>query len=47
MVRERPDIFGDWEEALDEMRRALDRIDDGREQSSPDARQEDDPRDEG
>lgn len=25
-MQERPDIFSDWEEALDEMRQALDRI---------------------
>jgi hypothetical protein len=40
-VQERPDIFGEWEEALDEMRRTLDRIEDRREQPAQEAGQED------
>jgi len=35
-VQERPDIFSDWEETLDEMRKALDRIESRREVSAQD-----------
>jgi hypothetical protein len=35
-VQERPDIFTDWEETLDEMRQALDRIESRREVSAQD-----------
>jgi hypothetical protein len=35
-VQERPDIFSDWEETLDEMRQALDRIESRREPSAQD-----------
>jgi hypothetical protein len=39
-VEERPDIFSDWELTLDEMRRALDRIESRRD---PSAQDEEDP----
>jgi hypothetical protein len=35
-VQERPDIFSDWEDTLDEMRQALDRIESLREASVQD-----------
>ena len=35
-MQERPDIFSDWEETLDEMRQSLDRIESRREPSAPD-----------
>ena len=35
-MQERADIFSDWEEALDEMRQALDRIEIRRERAAQD-----------
>ena len=40
-MQERPDIFSDWEETLDEMRESLDRIESRRELSAQD---EEDPK---